>query len=407
MRPLPDVLGNQGPSAAGWRFTPSGVRRSRRAEGALHTGEIRGRGETDRSRSDLGHFPWDTVPLTSLTGKALTLAWGGRDTVKATSIQRADNPIDATAPAALRAVTPPPKSKRPKSAFFPARAIRNALLLALLVSIVVSATILFGLNGWHYYRTPLRVRGYAAEHRLLHPAGTVGLALGISGAVLMLLMQAYSVRKRVKKLNRFGSLPRWLEFHIFCGVVGPLLITFHTSFKFNGIVSVAYWSMLLVVASGFVGRYLFVRIPKSIRGQELTYAEVEERATDLKTRLIETHLPPALLEKVEAFETRVLPRAGSDPGWRGIVFGEVKLRLRIRQLRRQIRRAGVDHRLLHDAVALIAERAVLLRRLAYLKKTKKLFELWHVFHQPLAYVMFLIVTLHVTTAIYFGYAFGR
>ena len=62
----------------------------------------------------------------------------------------------------------------------------------------------------------------------------------------------------------------WLEVHIFCGIVGPVLVTFHTSFKFNGIVSVAYWSMVAVVLSGFVGRYLYVRIPRSLRGIELT-----------------------------------------------------------------------------------------------------------------------------------------
>ena len=39
--------------------------------------------------------------------------------------------------------------------------------------------------------------------------------------------------------------------HLFCGVVGPVLVTFHTSFKFNGLVSVAYWSMVIVMLSGF------------------------------------------------------------------------------------------------------------------------------------------------------------
>ena len=60
-----------------------------------------------------------------------------------------------------------------------------------------------------------------------------------------------------------GSMPLWLEVHIFCGIVGPVLVTFHTSFKFNGIISVAYWSMMAVMLSGFVGRYLYVRIPKN------------------------------------------------------------------------------------------------------------------------------------------------
>ena len=77
----------------------------------------------------------------------------------------------------------------------------------------------------------------------------------------------------------------WLEVHLFCGIVGPVLITFHTSFKFNGIVSAAYWSMVTVVLSGFIGRYLYVRIPRSIRGNELTRAELDARADELKDEL--------------------------------------------------------------------------------------------------------------------------
>ena len=70
----------------------------------------------------------------------------------------------------------------------------------------------------------------------------------------------------MKRLRDAGRMKTWLEVHVFCGIVGPVLVTFHTSFKFNGIVSVAYWSMVAVVLSGFVGRYLYVRIPRSIRG---------------------------------------------------------------------------------------------------------------------------------------------
>jgi TRAP-type C4-dicarboxylate transport system permease small subunit len=298
-------------------------------------------------------------------------------------------------------------ARKPERRGLAARSLRNVLVLAAIAIVAVCATLLFALGGLKYYTTSLSVRGYAPAHRLLRPSGTVGLALGIGGSALMILMHSYSLRKRARRLNRLGSLPRWLDFHIFCGILGPVLITFHTSFKFNGVVSVAYWSMLLVVASGFVGRYLFVRIPKSIRGQELTYAEVEEQVKELRAKLLATRLPLPVLKLIEAFEADVLPPPGTEPRWRGILFGELRLRQRLSALKRRIRGAGIDHRLLHDALKLIAERSVLLRRLAYLKKTKKLFELWHVFHMPLAFVMLLIVTLHVATAVYFGYAFGR
>jgi hypothetical protein len=308
-------------------------------------------------------------------------------------------------PGPLRAVTKP--SRAAERAALPRRALRNVLVLAALATIALVVTVLVGLHGWQYYRTPLAGRGYAPAHTVLDPSGTAGLTFGITGSALMLVMQVYTLRKKWKRLGTLGKLPRWLEFHIFCGILGPVLITFHTSFKFNGIVSVAYWSMIMVVASGFVGRYLFVRIPKSIRGQELSVAEVEQQATQLRATLLETSLPPALMTQVDAFEANVLPPKGADPGWRGIVLGELKLRYHLVRLRRRIRRAGVAPALLHRVVELIADRAVLLRRLAYLKKTKKLFEMWHIFHRPLAYVMLVIVALHIATVVYLGYAFAR
>ncbi len=323
-------------------------------------------------------------------------------------IARSNQPLrqpESPTPATTLRVVEPGEKARPRI-LFPMRSMSNVLVLALLSTVVVTLVLLFTLDGWHYYRTALALRGFAPGDRMLRPSGLIGRWLGITGTLLMILMQGYSLRKKSKRMAHVGTLPRWLEFHIYCGVLGPVMITFHTSFKFNGIVSVAYWSMLLVVLSGFVGRYLFVRIPKTIRGQELTYAEVEQRATELKSTLISTRLPAALLTNVDAFEARALPAKGSTPGWFGIIFGDLRLHFQIGRLRRQIRRAGVGRDLLHEAIDLIAERATLLRRLAYLKRTKKLFEMWHMFHRPVAYVMLVVVIIHVTTVVYFGYAFG-
>ncbi len=322
-----------------------------------------------------------------------TGAPGARSNPLAIAGAAAATPAAAARPAA-------DASRRPRSG-------RAVLVLALVATVGVAAVLLVGLGGWSYYSAPLGVRGYTPAHRLLRPSGRVGLALGVGGTALMLVMQGYSLRKRAKAMGRLGSLPAWLDFHIFCGIVGPVLITFHTSFKFNGIVSVAYWSMVLVFLSGFVGRYLYVRIPKSIRGQELTVAQVEGRAAELKAELAAMRLPRHLLDQVEAFEARVLPPAGREARPGGLWFGEARIWFALRLLRRRVRRDGVGARTLHDVLAATAERAVLLRRLAYLKRTKKLFELWHVFHRPLAYVMLVVVIVHVATAVYFGYAFGR
>lgn len=284
--------------------------------------------------------------------------------------------------------------------------LRSGLGLAILASILVAAAILFALGGWRYYFAPQDVRAYTDLHPLLRPSGLVGNLLGITGLTLMVAMHGYSLRKRLRFMQKLGSVTTWLEFHIFCGFFGPVLITLHTSFKFNGLVSVAYWSMVIVVASGFVGRYLYVMIPRSIRGRELSDNELAERAVDLKSRVVDAGLGGDVAERIQEFEAAVIPRSEAEATWSGLLFGELGAKLRLVGLRRYVRRHGANRQLVDDTLAAIAERAVLLRRIAYLKKTKRLFDLWRVYHKPLAILMALIVILHIATVAYLGYAWA-
>jgi hypothetical protein len=134
------------------------------------------------------------------------------------------------------------------------------------------------------------VRGYHKVHRFLRPSGDGGHLIGVLGTVCLFATLPYLARKRLRVLRNAGKPAHWLEAHIFCGVFGPILITYHTSLKFNGIISVAYWSMVLVVLSGFVGRYLYVRIPKTIRGEELSRAELDARAAELEQQALDPKL---------------------------------------------------------------------------------------------------------------------
>jgi hypothetical protein len=238
------------------------------------------------------------------------------------------------------------------------RALLHVLVVSAAVTVGISVWVLIGVGGWSYYRAPLDVRAYTAEHRLLRPAGRIGQALGIAGLAMMTVPVAYAARKRWLRTPRAGSMRLWINLHIFAGIVGPVLITFHTAFKFNGVISLAYWSMVAVVLSGFVGRYLYVRIPRSIRGAEVTRGAIERRVADLKDAL------------------------------------------------ERLRESGTEHdgSLQRDIARLESERGTLARRLVHLDRTKRFFAAWHVFHQPLVYVMFAIAALHVTLAIYMGYS---
>jgi len=262
--------------------------------------------------------------------------------------------------------------------------------------------ILWGLGGLDYYRVPLAIRGYAPVHPALRPSGPVGETLGVAGALLLLVPFAYMGRKRFAWLKGLGSPRVWLEIHLFCGVVGPVLITFHTSFKFNGVVSAAYWSMVLVMLSGFVGRYLYVRIPRSIRGTELTRIELDQEASVLAAEL-ESLVPSApLLLAVRAFERAAIPEAARLSAV-DLLFGELTMGRRLRGLDAALRGAGVDDDLRKSIVSVTSQRSMLLRRTAYLQKTKALFDLWHVFHLPLVYLLLVIAAVHVAIVLYLGY----
>lgn len=276
--------------------------------------------------------------------------------------------------------------------------LSHALALAFLVSLGLVAFVLFRLGGWDYYFAPAATRGYDPAHKLLRPAGRAGEGFGIAGLLVMCMTIVYAVRKKSRGLSKIGTTKTWLEIHIFCGLVGPVLVTLHTALKFNGVVSIAYWSMVLVVLSGFVGRYLYVRIPKSLRGTEISLDELDARAIELKALLASEGLPTSLLRRIEEFEQ------GSRSF--GFVLGDFRLKRGLTRLHGELATAGVSAGRLQAADSLIRERATLLRRMSTLDVSKRLFHLWHVFHRPFVYVMFAIAAVHVGVALYFGYA-GR
>ncbi len=281
----------------------------------------------------------------------------------------------------------------------PIRAMKSGVALGLLASAAFAVWVLVRLEGFTYYTTPLAVRGYAGMHRALRPSGPYGQTFGVFGGVLMLVPFLYMLRKRFVRWTWAGSMKTWLEVHLFCGILGPILITFHTSFKFNGIISAAYWAMVVVVLSGFIGRYLYVRIPRTIRGTEVSRSELDAHAEALLSDLVRTAGTSPWLERVRLLTDPAHVRGSVG----GLLFGEVGLRLKLRALAREIRTSDLSYAQQDRLVQLTTERALLVRRIAYLQKTKTAFGLWHVFHVPLVYFLLLIACVHVSVTLYLGY----
>jgi hypothetical protein len=100
------------------------------------------------------------------------------------------------------------------------------------------------------------------------PGALVGHGLGVLGFLLMLATETlYAVRKRVRG-RAWGPMRTWLRAHIFTGIVGSYMVLLHGSWVLAGL---AGWTMLatvVVVTSGFVGRYLYTALPRTADGDE-------------------------------------------------------------------------------------------------------------------------------------------
>lgn len=252
----------------------------------------------------------------------------------------------------------------------------HRIYLTFYVLVVLAALILFGFNGYEFYNLPLDERYFHPDYALLKPSGLLGHGLGIIGSLLIIIgVFSYMARKRFHVFSRVGVLKYWLEFHIFLCALGPVLILYHTSFKFGGIVSVSFWSLVIVVASGVIGRFIYVQIPRSIEGRELSLQEVEEMKNELGAEL-------SLKYNIDISEFQM------EKSYQ--INSELKLKHLSSQDLKSVKR-------------LIKSQKSLVKRIKRLDMMQNIFKLWHVAHLPFALIMLVVMIIHVAVVLTFGY----
>ena len=244
-------------------------------------------------------------------------------------------------------------------------------------------------------------------HDFLKPTGLFGHGFGIVGTILILSgVTLYSSRKRLRVFSGVGNIRYILHIHMLLCLFGPTLVLFHTTFKFGGLVAVSFWSMAAVVASGVIGRYLYVQIPKEISGNSLSIVELQKEFTALG-EAIKTGLATdgSILEKIDA-----IARPPDSPGSMGLldvlrffVVSDLTRRTKQRLLFQRLRNRTDDPAAIKRLRHLATRRIVMGRRIAFLEQIQQLFHYWHVIHLPFSIVMVVILFIHVGVAIVFGY----
>src|SRR3990170_3615267 len=228
-----------------------------------------------------------------------------------------------------------------------------------------------------------------------------GHSLGILGFLLMLMTETlYSLRKRSRRA-RWGRMSSWLEFHIFTGLVGPYLVLLHTSWKFNGLAGIVMLMTLVVVASGFIGRYIYTVIPRTADGVEIESQELERQFNATETKLrnwLSAHprLTPAL---AQLLTTQASLLDNHYLMLRGKPFSEWSYRLQLwfeKWSMDSATRAQVN-----QMEGILRQQRTLRRQLTTLSQARRLLALWHSVHIPIGMALFTSAVIHIGAAIYY------
>jgi putative flippase GtrA len=227
-----------------------------------------------------------------------------------------------------------------------------------------------------------------------------GHGIGIIGFILMFVTETlYTLRKRSRSA-RWGRMSTWLQFHIFTGLVGPYMVLLHSSWKFNGLAGMVMLLTIIIVASGFLGRYIYTSVPRNVDGIQIEANELEQQII-----AVDGELQNWLATRPEGYRglSNLLSTGSVSKGNR-IVFGrafeEWNARLKWwRESSRLDREARTQAKQLNE---LLKQERNLRRQLASIVLTRRMLGLWHAIHIPIGMVLFTAAFIHVVAALYYA-----
>jgi hypothetical protein len=245
--------------------------------------------------------------------------------------------------------------------------------------------------------------------RYITPESGLGYALGIVGGSLMLLLLLYPARKHLPITRFMGSVKAWFQTHMILGVIGPILILFHSNFSLGATNSnAALFAMLVVAGSGIFGRYFYTRIHFGLYGRRASRTDMQAAADDLKAKVSGSRFVPELLQMLDDAEVRMLLWKHGK-GWLVVRPAFVTGRMYYERWR-ITRRATAElsaaaaqspalreqHEMFAKAVRrYISRRLESTRRVAEFESYERLFSLWHVLHLPLFFLLMIAGIVHV------------
>ena len=248
-----------------------------------------------------------------------------------------------------------------------------------------------------------------AEGNVYEAGSDFAYWLGIVGGVMMLMQFVYSIRKHFKAVRGWGSMRFWLITHVVCGIGGPLIILFHSTFgtkSLNG--QIAFYTMLIVTFSGIVGRYVYVRIHHGLSGRRSTLREIQAQLHQEEDNVRPMQaLAPQVVEMLKAFHVQSFASSSTL----GRIGRFILMGFRVKSVRHHCKRAlrpelkalgrangwQQDQMNHHWTLACreINSYTSAVQSAAQFSAWEKLFRLWHLAHIPLLFLLVLSSVAHI------------
>ncbi len=280
---------------------------------------------------------------------------------------------------------------------------RQSRWAGLPLTLLLSALTMINLAGASYYLAPSTMRPRHPWHAFLKPSGAVGQTAGILAFVIFVFLWLYPLRKKWRALAFSGAIGRWLDVHVTSALGLPMLLTIHAAWRADGVIGLGFVAMMVVCASGVVGRYLYVRIPRARSGVELTREEVAAER-DVLLQAISTSIGEPVEEVVRAITPADRPPATTPLDvLERLILDDVRRFRRVRELTaRWAAKPGVDRQAISRVVKLASREMALVDQSNMLEATQRVFRYWHIAHMPFAVTALLAVTVHVIVVVVMG-----
>ena len=252
-----------------------------------------------------------------------------------------------------------------------------------------------------YYTAPSAVRVRSPLHRWLAPSGYLGQTAGILAFLIFLFLWMYPFRKKLRWLAFTGAIAKWLDVHVATAILMPLIVGVHAGWRFEGLIGLGYGAILVVCASGVIGRYIYSRIPRSKSGVELDMGQVAgERRTLLTEIAAGTRLTPDEVERRLATVPSVEEGAGLLRTFGGLVRDDFNRWRAVHRFAADM--SQLDKKTIRRVAKLASREAALTQQARMLTATQRVFRFWHVAHRPFAITALVAVVVHVAVVVALG-----